>query len=622
MTDANLAFAKLVANPTASAWSQAYDAGKLFAVLSLESNVPLENPDELNIVGKDVLATLEQEFFTLENKDLDSIKRAIGEATSRIKENLTPSFVIVYVVGNILYLFIYGSGKVVLKRGTKVGTLLEGAGENGDLKSASGYLQDKDVVILQTDKFSKVISSQTLAMSLDHEEPNEIAETLAPNVHEKEEGAAAALFAEYKEDKNFVAALEAEGINPEPKQSEETTPPPLDFEEEEKENPEVPVAETSPIDQKMPAIGEEEPEEKEEAFAPISPVGFPSRRRNLPFRNFSLRRLPLPHSRRVLLTVGIIILLIFVGSIFLAVNNKNSQANKDLFNKVFAEAQAKYDEGQGLVDLNKSLAREDFESAQKTLNDNKDKFQKGSSEEKQLSELLAKVNDALAGVSGAKEAQAKEINLDDSVYLLTVSENKSSKYFAQNAESVYFIDSKGLQRVAKSNSTKTQIVAKDWTEPGGLGVYLSNFYVLDKSDTILKFVPTVVASKSAYVKSDYLTNSPTLDDAIALAIDGSIYVLYKDSTIEKYNRGAKQTFSVKGLDKKFSNPTKIWTDTDSESIYVLDNGNSRIVTLDKNGAFQSAVSSSLLKNALDFEVLESKKTINFLSGGKAYSISI
>lgn len=621
MTDANLAFAKLVANPTASAWSQAYDAGKLFAVLSLEAEGTLPDPDHLNVVGKEVLATLEQEFFTLENKDLDSIKRAITTATEKIGQGLIPSFVIVYVVGNILYLFIHGRGKVILKRGTKIGTLLEADTAAGELKSASGFLQDKDIIILESEKFSKVVTPQSLAMSLDNENPTDIAETLAPNVHEKEEGGAAALFVEYKQDQDFVAALAAEGIEPKKEEPETSEVPPLDFNESEKkeETPGTPVEESAGLEQ----TGESEPSQAEEVFKPVNPVGFPSRRRGAGFmRNFKLGAIPLPHSRKVLLTIGIIILVIFLESIFFAINNKNSAENKKLFDSVYSQAQAKYNEGQGLIDLNKSLAREDFLSAQKILNENKGKFKTGSAEEKQISGLLSKVNEALSGTSGSKEAKATEINLEDNSYLNAVSQNKSSKYFAQNVDSVFFVDTKGVEKVLKSSGTKSVLIAKNWTTPGGLGVYLTNFYVLDKSDTILKFVPTTVASKSAYAKSDYLTSSASLDNAVALAIDGSVYVLFEDGSIEKYNRGAKQSFSLKGLDKNLSKPTKIWTDTDAKNIYILDNGNSRLLVVDKDGNFQGSYSNSLLKNAVDFEVIESSKKVNFLSGDKAYSISL
>src|SRR5437762_3402886 len=75
----SLAFAKIVANPTASAWSQVYNAGSLFAVLSLA----LKEPDDrasLATTGKKLVNNLEAEFFTLEDKSLASIKDAISKS--------------------------------------------------------------------------------------------------------------------------------------------------------------------------------------------------------------------------------------------------------------------------------------------------------------------------------------------------------------------------------------------------------------------------------------------------------------------------------------------------------------------------------------------------------------
>jgi hypothetical protein len=92
MPESDISFAKIAANPTQTTWSQAYNAGKLFAVLSLEKktneNPSVEPTDEeaegkidekdfLAILGKSILDTLENEYFTLEAKALDPIKNAI-----------------------------------------------------------------------------------------------------------------------------------------------------------------------------------------------------------------------------------------------------------------------------------------------------------------------------------------------------------------------------------------------------------------------------------------------------------------------------------------------------------------------------------------------------------------
>ncbi|MDP2585868.1 MAG: hypothetical protein Q8P29_03235, partial [Candidatus Levybacteria bacterium] len=72
--DNNISFSKIVATPTLNSWSQAYNAGRLFAVLSLEKTKDAPNEiDSLNVLGKDLLERLEQEFFAIEDKNLESI---------------------------------------------------------------------------------------------------------------------------------------------------------------------------------------------------------------------------------------------------------------------------------------------------------------------------------------------------------------------------------------------------------------------------------------------------------------------------------------------------------------------------------------------------------------------
>ena len=72
----SLRFAKIVATPTETAWSQAYNEGSVFAVLSLTKTDDIE-PESLNTIGKEVLSLFRSEFFTLEDKSLPEIKRVL-----------------------------------------------------------------------------------------------------------------------------------------------------------------------------------------------------------------------------------------------------------------------------------------------------------------------------------------------------------------------------------------------------------------------------------------------------------------------------------------------------------------------------------------------------------------
>ena len=79
-TTSDVAFAKIVPTPTPVSWSQAYHAGKLFAVLSLTKKEAPEDVNALGLLGKEILNTLEQEYFVIEDKNLITIKQAIVSA--------------------------------------------------------------------------------------------------------------------------------------------------------------------------------------------------------------------------------------------------------------------------------------------------------------------------------------------------------------------------------------------------------------------------------------------------------------------------------------------------------------------------------------------------------------
>ncbi|HEX8932212.1 MAG TPA: hypothetical protein VF810_03600, partial [Patescibacteria group bacterium] len=134
----NLAYAKLTATPTGTAWSQAYNAGNLFACLSLTVATEEENHESLQSLGKNLFNNLEAEFFTLEEKNLATIKEAIAKSTKHIPKGIAVNFCLVFFKNNLLYLFIVGRGRVIMKRGTKLGILLEQAEETTEnIKTAS-----------------------------------------------------------------------------------------------------------------------------------------------------------------------------------------------------------------------------------------------------------------------------------------------------------------------------------------------------------------------------------------------------------------------------------------------------------------------------------------------------
>jgi hypothetical protein len=598
MAETILTFAKIVANPSLLSWAQVYSAGKLFAVISLETSEENQEKDFLNILGKEILTTLEQEFFTLETKDLESIKEAVVTTSQKIPSTINCSFVIAALANNILYLYILGNGRASLKREGKLGNLIEAADQPSDaLKVASGYLQNDDIIVLQTKQFSDIISVGTLSELMDSLPPAEIAENLAPLVHEKEEAGAAAIIAHFK-----APTITEDIIEPIREEAELEPQTEQNLVEDEENSTESPFY--SPTATKSRGL-----------FDKVRPVT------SSLFAKFKQQNLALNHARKIILTIVIIILIVFVGSVFFAINKQQNDKTQTAFQAIYPQALKDYNEGQGLVELNQNLARDDFNQAQQLLNSGKDKLPKDSKEEKQVLELLGKVDTALSATSGVTNANAKEVSADSSQLLLAETKN-DGLYFTQDQSHIYGLTQSAIYTLNPDGTNKKSVItnASDWKSAGGLSNYIGNLYVLDKSQNqILKFVN----SDSGYVKANYFsTINPDLSKAIAITIDSSIYVLTSDGNISKFTKGAADTFTIAGLDTPLSNPTKIYTNASDDNVYILDNGNSRIVVLDKSGNYKNQYQAGVLKTAKDFDVLEKDKKIYVLSGGKTYEIDL
>lgn len=601
MNDTNLNFAKIVANPTTFGWSQVYSAGKLFAAISLSKESEDQEKDYLNILGKEILNNLEQEFFTLETKDLESIRAAVLTTSEKIPTDVTLSFVIGVVSGDILYLYILGNGKVDIKRAGSLGTLLQAVDQaSNSLKEASGYLQDKDVIILQTKDFSEVISDTTLSEFLENPSITESAENLAPLIHEKENPTASGILVEYKTPvKNDLleAVEEPEAQTDQPQAVEES------------KNEYLQNQDSYETYQNTQTKGNL-------VATVMSPIG-----------NFfgglkNLNPKGLNNTRKIILLVVVLIIIIFAGSIFFALQKQDSQKITTEFNNIYPKAEKKYEEGQSLVDLNQALANDSFKQSKDILESGINDFAKDSTQAKQINALLVKVNDALGSAPKVTSANATEAKSSESFYLSTEFKNPALD-FTKDTKNVYLIDSKAISSIANGQSTANTLVknGSDWKTVGGLATYNTNMYVLDKdSNQVLKFLN----NGSAYTKSDYLAASVKADfsKAVSITIDNNIYVLYSDGSIDKYFKGNSVDFALKGLDKALLNPIKIYSTPDFDNIYILDKGNSRIVVVDKTGAYKAQYSSPIIKNAKDFEVLESDKKIYVLSGGKIYKLTL
>ena len=143
---------------------------------------------------------------------------------------------------------------------------------------------------------------------------------------------------------------------------------------------------------------------------------------------------------------------------------------------------------------------------------------------------------------------------------------------------------------AEARGSFASLATEEWRTPVAFDNFNNNLYVLDPgANTIFKYQWT--AGGYELGPTSYLDPRDEIDisDAIDFAIDGDIYVLFDDGSIRKLSGGSEVGFSISGLEGEALRATRIFTDVDSESLYLADRANKRIVEIDKRdgtaGAF-------------------------------------
>ena len=604
-------FAKIVASPTDESWSQVYSAGTLFAVISLTKK-SVEEDVTLNVIGKGIINNLEAEFFGLETKNLESIKNALESAIESTPEKVHLNLILTCIKDSTSYIFLVGKGEIVLKRNNEIGTILKEHTRKGEseriVHAGSGPLIDKDMLILKTPEFRNIIPTLAEKEALNTNSAEEAAEILSPLVHKEKNGATSALILTYSSPDQDAGATMHE---------------PLDTEDQQRDD--LPSQIIPPQHSPIIANGGDnfdhskpEAESESDFFTPPSE---PVSKEEKKIRHFPFITLRLTKKKRLYALITVAILLLLLGSLFItSLLRENTKSQKE-FEKIYAEAQKEIAEAESLEDLNAAVAQDNYQNAEKILKDSQNKFKAGSKERQQIDELLEKIAKKTSATEVATPTKVKEVEKNKSP-LLALRLDKKALLVAKNDDSdLFYLTEKAITSSPTSGEEKTVFDNDgDWEDALGLGAFGSNVYLLDRKEGLLKFV----AGTSGYGKTSYLADGVTIDlkKAQDMTIDASVYILYSDGTVEKFTKGKKDDFTLSGLKKPLKSPTRIHTDESLDNIYILDQGNNRIVKIDKNGLFKEEFVSPTLKNALALDVSEKDNSIFVLAKDKVYELKI
>lgn len=608
--------AKVVGTPTDGFWSQVHTffpedtekkeiRGDLLAVLIL-TGVP--EGIESVAAGREVLGRLHEEYYgNLQSSAYDRLKKTVEKIA---KENEGLEILAAVILGNVLYLVSFGHGRVFLKRGEKSGILLTG---NGDLVTASGFLQSGDLLVIGSHHFFQVVGDGILKASLESGSVADAVEMLAPIVlGRKDMASAAAVLALVQEEKELeIPAM----VNTSPGPELAIHLPRTTILSKLKTKFTFFSLSTKPIFLKTPAV-----ERRKKIFFAISIV--------------------------LLVLLG---LSLVMGRKRLVVEKQRSQAKA-----ILKQAEEKLNQGKVLSTTNptqsKVLAEEAITLTSQAISLSGENTEEGVFLKDQIGKFIASLGQEVAlaepttfmdltliadGARGDGFAlSGKDLVILDQakkkIYFLNT-EKKSNKivscsggnpkYIGSYDSKIFVFDDKGVYVASGQTSPALKINKdEDWKNITGIASYLGHVYLLDSEGNVIW---RYLASGDGFgpKKNWFSGTAPDLSNSVSLAIDSAVWVLDKEG-ISKYNLGKKENFVLSKMPENFVDPVKLYTSSLSNNLYVLDKGSGKIFVIGKDGTFQSVYAWEGFKQATDLVALESAKKIFVLSGSKIYEVRL
>lgn len=570
--------------------------------------------DDAFTKGRQTLAELSDFYFEFDGSPAQKLTATFGEAAKKFSE-AEFHLGLATVSGKVLYLISQGEVVALLKREDKISNLLEMGSEK---QLISGFLNEGDRILLATKSLTQTLAddlAKLLKLSLE-----EFEEELSDRVGmlESESGGMAALLVE----------------------SEASSQPE--------------IADLS----KQAESAEESDQAHDMAEIGLEPAHSPPKFMKVTFILSAILK-KFPKSGRGRLVLALLLMIIIGAGIGLKYINDKNKVRETQFNSLIADAQNDFNAAKGLQSLNFSEAKLKLESAKDKVNQAlnlKRSDKKAQDLKKQIESETAAILQQFQAQSFPEFLDLNLIKKDFKAQNLTLSNGKillldpstktlvtldlakksnqilsgedqlgAGQYAALSDNMAYvFSKDKGVLKIDTTNLKVTTVSKTDdeWGKIVSLMPFASNVYLLDSGkNKIWKYVP----SSSGYSdKREYLSLDvkAELSDGLVMQIDSAIYVLKQNGQILKFLRGAKDNFSYQGLDKDVKNPKSFFVSDESENLYLLDSGNSRLLILTKTGSYKAQIEGEKFGIASDLVVDEKGKKVYLLEGPKIYQVDL
>lgn len=584
--------------------SAARDGNNFIALLELTC-------DDAFTKGRQALSELEDFFFEFEGSVAEKLNATFAAAEEKFTAGGDFNICLAAISGKVLYLIGKGSVEVYLKRADTLSPLLS-VGAPSQL--ISGFLQEGDKLLFSTSSLTSLLG-QDLGKSLN----------LPIDTFEEEvEGKIGASGLE-----NPMAALAAE------------------LGEESVEIPTFIPQDEAPVEKPV-----------EQYYSPRAKIAFGEILGKVLFSVLGVRRY-FPKSGRGRLAVAVILIIILAVGAGYQYKLSRDQKIKAQFNQAMQEAKDNFNAAVGLASLspteaknkldlakdqvNKALALKPNEAEAQNLKKQIETQEPSILQQSSVSDFpvfldidLVKKNFRATQMSLSK---GKLLLMDPGVKtLVMVDLAKKSNQILAGSEglgdaslfslngALAFVHSKdkGIIRIDSSNSKLATVAKKDddLGEIKDIYGFAGNIYLLDAGkNQIWKYLP---AAGGYSDKREYLTKGTQADfsGALRMQIESSVYVLKSGGEILRFTKGDKDNFSYSGLPSGVKEPKSIFTSSDTDNLYILDSGNSRILIVTKTGSYKGQITGNMFATATDLVVDEVGKKVYLLDGSKIYSVDL
>lgn len=365
-----------------------------------------------------------------------------------------------------------------------------------------------------------------------------------------------------------------------------------------------------------------------------------------------------PRSGRGRLILGVILIAVVLAGVGVKWKSDQEGAQNTQFKQLLTAAQSDFAAAQNLQVLNPVEAKVRLDSSKNNLSQalvikpgNKEALSLKETiereEEKIIQQFATHSFPLFLDANLIKEGfTAKKLSLSDNKILLLDLDNKTlvvvdlnkksnqvlagqeqlgnAQFASLNAASAYiFSEDKGVIKVDVTNQKRAAISEKgDFGQVVDIAGFASNVYLLDsENNQIWKYVATASGYSD---KREYLNKGVKADfsRALRMQIESSIYVLKEGGEVLRYTRGAVDNFALNGLDKPVKDPKSFFVSSDTDNLYLLDSGNSRLLVLSKTGEFKGQYEGEKFAAASDLVVDEKGKKAYLLEGSKIYQVDL